>query len=52
MDEKQDLVPVNVMLTRDLADRATSAAYDRTLSRSAWIRLVIESALTPSGQEN
>jgi len=34
-----------VMLTDDLAARSLAAANARGLSRSAWLRLLIESAL-------
>jgi hypothetical protein len=41
---------VNVVLTRDLAERSLLAANARGMSRSAWLRLLVEQALHETGQ--
>lgn len=44
-DEQQTTKVTSVALTPELADAALRAANARGLSRSAWVRQLIESAL-------
>jgi len=45
----EQLKRVMVVLTEDLAERSIEAANARGLSRSAWLRMLIESALDTEG---
>jgi hypothetical protein len=42
---------VTVVLTDRLAARSLAAAHERGMSRSAWVRHLVESALTGRGQK-
>jgi hypothetical protein len=49
-DTDDRLVVTSVALTRDLAERSLRAANARNMSRSAWLRLLIEQALHRAAQ--